>query len=180
MTFEHMDLSVQEGWGKNWGVYCLPQQRSIPLRCIMRGMGTAATHEDLNRKLDVKGSSNRSFGMVFAVFFALVAVLPLRRRHPVRWWALALSACFLVVALMRPSWLTPLNRLWTKLGLLLGRIVSPIVTALLFFLVVTPTGMILRLRRKDPLRLSFDAAASSYWIERQPPGPLPETMANQF
>ena len=137
-------------------------------------------HEDFRRKQEGQGCSDRGFGIVFAAFFALVAVLPLRAHHPVRWWALALAGVFLGVALLKSAWLGPLNRLWTKLGILLGRIVSPVVTGLVFFLVVTPIGLLFRILKKDPLRLAWNGAASSYWIDRQPPGPAPETMRNQF
>ena len=137
-------------------------------------------HEDFRRKQEGQGGSDRGFGIVFAAFFALVALLPLRAHHPVRWWALALAGVFLGVALLKSAWLGPLNRLWTKLGILLGRIVSPVVTGLVFFLVVTPIGLLFRILKKDPLRLAWNGAASSYWIDRQPPGPAPETMRNQF
>jgi hypothetical protein len=138
------------------------------------------THEELTRKHAVRGSSDRAFGLVFAVFFALVALAPLRKQHPLRPWALALSVLFLVVAILRPAWLHPLNQAWIKLGLLLGRIVNPIVMGLLFFIVVAPTALIFRLFGKDPLRLSLDARVASYWIDRRPPGPSPATMSNQF
>jgi Saxitoxin biosynthesis operon protein SxtJ len=139
-----------------------------------------STHEDFSRHAEAKGSSDRAFGFVFAIFFSLVGLAPLRTHHSVRWWALTLALLFLAVALLRPVWLNPFNRLWTKLGLLLGRVVSPIVMGLLFFLVVTPTAFLFRLLGKDPLRLAPEPDASTYWIERRPPGPPPETMANQF
>ena len=136
-----------------------------------------STHEDYKRQLTVKSSSNRAFGIVFAIFLALVGLGPLRSRHAIRWWALALGSLVLAIALLRPAWLTPFNRAWTKLGSLLSRVVSPVVMALLFFLVVTPCGILIRLLGKDPMRL---APAKSYWIERRPPGPAPDTMAHQF
>ena len=142
-------------------------------------MSEVLLHEDFRRKQEGQGGSDRGFGIVFAIFFALVGLLPLRAHRPVRWWALALAGIFLLVALLQPVWLRPLNRRWTKLGLLLGRLVSPLVTGLLFFLVVTPIGLLFRLLKKDPLRLASSREAS-YWIERQPPGPAPETMRNQF
>ena len=143
-------------------------------------MGRVSLHEDLDRKQEGQGSSDRAFGIVFCLFFALVGLSPLRAHHPVRSWALALSAIFLVIALVQPVWLAPLNRVWTKLGLLLGRVVSPVITALLFYLLITPLAILFRLLKKDPLHLRSDSAARSYWIERHPPGPPPETMANQF
>ena len=137
-------------------------------------------HEDFARKQESRGSSDRAFGIVFAAFFALVALSPLRAHHPIRWWALPVAGLFLLVGLLKPVWLRPLNKYWTKLGLLMGRIVSPVITAVLFFGVVTPTAIVFRLFGKDPLRLSHDAEARTYWIERRPPGPAPETMTNQF
>jgi hypothetical protein len=138
------------------------------------------THEELSRKHAVRGSSDRSFGVVFSVFFAFVGLAPMWKHHPRRPWALGLAGVFLVVAILRPVWLHPLNQGWIKLGLLLGRVVNPVVMGLLFFIVVTPTALIFRLLHKDPLRLSLNPTDRSYWIERHPPGPSQETMANQF
>jgi len=139
-----------------------------------------AAHEDLSRKHVARGPSNRNFGFVFSAFFLLLGLAPLRKHQPVRWWALGIAGAFLVATLLVPGLLAPLNRLWMKLGHLLGRITTPIVTGLLFYLVFTPAGFLARLLGKDPLRLRFDAKASSYWQERRPPGPPPEDMANQF
>lgn len=138
-------------------------------------------HDDFTRAPEVKGSSDRSFGLVMAVFFAVVAVLPALHRptHPIRWWAAGLAVAFLVLALLRSDALHPLNRLWQKLGLLLSKIVSPMVLALLFYAIMTPVGLLMRAFGKDPLRLHRREAAS-YWIVREPPGPAPETMKNQF
>lgn len=127
-----------------------------------------------------QGSSNRSFGLVFTVVFALVAGWPLLHDAPPRLWAAAVAAAFLVIALAAPSLLTPLNRLWTQFGLLLHRIMSPLVMSILFFIGVTPIALLMRLTGKDPLNLRFDPTAKSYWIERDPPGPAPETMKHQF
>jgi hypothetical protein len=143
-------------------------------------MSEISLHEDFRRKQEGQGGSDRGFGIVFAIFFTLVGLLPLRQHHPLRWWALALAGVFLVVALLQPGWLRPLNRVWTTLGLLLGRVVSPVVTGLLFFLVVTPIGLLFRLLKKDPLRLASSSGTETYWIERKPPGPVPDTMRNQF
>jgi Saxitoxin biosynthesis operon protein SxtJ len=139
-----------------------------------------AAHEDLSRKHLARGPSNRSFGFVFSAFFVLVSLSPLRRHQPIRLWALAIAVAFLAVGILVPVVLAPLNRLWMQLGRLLGRVTTPIVTGLLFYLVFTPAGFLARLLGKDPLRLRFDATASSYWQERHPPGPAPEEMANQF
>jgi hypothetical protein len=128
----------------------------------------------------VKPSSNRTFGIVFAVFFALVAVLPALRGHAVRRWALPFSALFLLAALAAPKLLGPLNRAWTALGALLHAIVNPLILGVLFYLVFTPFGWVLRRMGKDFLRLRPAAGAQSYWIARQPPGPEPESMSRQF
>jgi hypothetical protein len=95
-------------------------------------------------------------------------------------WALILSAILLAVSLLHPSLLRLPNRLWTQLGLLLGRIFNPLVMGVLFYGVVTPIAMIRRWSRNDSLKLGFDPQARSYWQERKPPGPAPETMARQF
>lgn len=137
-------------------------------------------HEDLTREQVVEGSSDRSFGVVFAVVFLLIAAWPLLYREGPRWWSLAISAMFAVVATARPSLLSGLNRQWMKLGLLLGKIVSPLALGLLFFGIITPIGFLLRLTGKDPLRLKYDRGADSYWIRREPPGPPPDSMTNQF
>jgi len=143
-------------------------------------MRRMSLHEDLQRVQVAPGSSDRSFGIVFCLFFLLLGLAPLRAHHPVRWWALALAAVFLIVALVRPVWLAPLNRVWTRIGVLMGRVVSPVITAFLFYIVVTPMALLFRLLKKDPLRLRADPGAPTYWIVRQPPGPPPESMPNQF
>ena len=137
-------------------------------------------HEDLTREQDVEGSSDRAFGVVFAVVFLLIAGWPLFFGGTLRWWAMAASALFALTAMLKPALLAGLNRRWMKLGILLGKIVSPIALGLLFYGVVTPIGLMMRLTGKDPLRLKFDRGADSYWIRREPPGPPPASMTNQF
>jgi hypothetical protein len=139
-------------------------------------------HEDFTRKETVQGSSDRFFGFAMAAFFGLVALFPLLHGtlSSVRWWALVVAAAFLALALLWTTPLHPLNRLWLKLGLLLSKIVSPIVMMVLFYATVTPIGILMRLAGKDPLRLRRDAAAASYWIPREPPGPAPDSMKQQF
>ncbi len=137
-------------------------------------------HEDFAREAKVEGSSDRSFGFVFAVVFALIGLWPLMGGGQVRIWGLGIAAAFALVALARPGLLAPLNRLWTRFGLLLHKVVSPLIMGMLFYLTVTPIGLLMRAMGKDPLRLRPDPDAASYWIERDPPGPPPETMKNQF
>lgn len=139
-----------------------------------------SAHEDLSRRHEVTGGSDRSFGLVFAAFFSIVAVLPLLRHRQLRLWALAVGAIVLFVALALPSLLHFPNRLWTRLGLLLGKIVNPIVMGILFYGVVTPFAWIRRRSGSDPMRLRFDPQAESYWQARTPPGPTPDSMARQF
>lgn len=100
--------------------------------------------------------------------------------HALRLWALILAGVFLLLSLLLPASLAPLNRLWTKFGMLLHHIVSPLALGILFFLVVTPIALIMRIFGKDPLRLRLDRSASSYWIERTPPGPAADSLKNQF
>lgn len=139
-----------------------------------------STHESFRRDEPVKGSSDRSFGIVFAVVFVAIACWPLLHGGALRTWALIVAVGFALAAFLRPSILAPLNRRWTRFGLLLHRIVNPLVMAILFFGVITPAALVMRLLGKDPLRRRLDAKAESYWIERQPPGPAADTMRNQF
>lgn len=138
------------------------------------------SHEDLTREDEIEGSSDRSFGIVFAVVFLIIALFPLLHAGAVRWWSVGVSAAFAVVAFTVPSILALPNRLWMKFGLLLAKIVSPIALGILFFLVFTPIGLLMRLAGKDPMRLKADPNAKSYWIDREPPGPPPQSMTNQF
>ena len=140
---------------------------------------TQATHETFVREEGSAPGSDRTFGLVMAGALALVALLN-GWHHGRMWpWEAALAALFLLAALFRPALLHPLNRLWMKLGLLLHKIVNPIVMGLLFYGTIWPTGAIMRMRGRDLLRLRREPASESYWIAR-PPGPLPETMRDQF
>jgi len=138
------------------------------------------SHENWSRDETVQSSSNRTFGFVFTAFFAVVALLPLLRGNELRGWAAILSGLFLVLALAAPKALRPLNRAWTRLGVLLNHVTSPIFLGIIFYLVFTPFGLVLRLMGKDFLRLKPAPDTSSYWIVRNPPGPDPKSMVNQF
>jgi predicted membrane metal-binding protein len=138
------------------------------------------THERLADDGVVKRSSDRSFGIVFAVVFAVIGLLPFLFGGAVRWWSFAVAIGFVTVAAIRPELLAPLNRLWFKFGLLLNRIVSPLVMGLLFYLIITPFALFMRLTGKDLLHLRRDPEAASYWIQREPPGPAPDTIKNQY
>ena len=137
-------------------------------------------HEDLSRDQTVEGSSDRSFGLVFTVVFLVIAAWPLWYGAAPRWWAGAIATVFAIIAVVKPTLLAGLNRLWIKFGILLGKVVSPIALGILFYGVLVPIGVLMRLTGKDPLRLKHDATAPSYWIERKPPGPPPDSMTNQF
>ena len=126
---------------------------------------------------DVKIGSERSFGLVFFCFFSIIATLPLLSGETPRAWAAAVSLVFLALAFVLPNTLKPLNKLWFKIGLLLGKIVSPVVMLLLFFLTVLPTGIIMRLFGKDLLNKKIDRSAPSYWVKRDDPS---GSMRNQF
>jgi hypothetical protein len=124
--------------------------------------------------------SNRSFGTLFTVVFALLAGLAWWKGSAAFGWLAAAAAIFALVTLIRPDWLAPLNRAWMGLAYFLNKVVSPIVLGILYYGMVTPFGFVMRLMGKDPMRRKFDAAAGSYWIERQPPGPPPDSLRDQF
>ena len=125
---------------------------------------------------DIKISSNRSFGIVFFVVFFLIALYPLINNEDIRIWSLIISLIFLILGLINSRILNPLNKLWFKFGIFLGKIVSPIIMGIIFFLVVTPIGFIMRILGKDVLNLKFNAN-KSYWIEKTGPK---SKMKNQF
>ena len=125
---------------------------------------------------DAKISSNRSFGIVFFVVFLLIALYPLIGKGEVRLWSLVISLIFLILGILKSKTLTPLNQLWFKFGIILGKIISPLVMGIIFFLVVTPVGIFMRLLRKDLLNLKFNKK-NSYWIEKTGPK---SKMKNQF
>ena len=125
---------------------------------------------------DVKISSNRSFGIVFFVVFLIIALLPLINEGNLRIWSLTISLIFLILGLINSKILSPLNKIWFKFGLLLGKIISPIVMSIVFFLVVTPIGILMKILKKDLLNLKINNN-KSYWIEKNEPK---SKMKNQF
>jgi hypothetical protein len=139
-----------------------------------------ALHENLSRQETVRPSSNRTFGIVFAIFLAVVAFGPLVHGRRVHVWAALLAGLFCLAALAAPKLLAPLNRVWTALGTVLHHVANPIILGILFYLVFTPFGWLLRWMGKDFLRLKKAPDDASYWILRQPPGPDPESMSRQF
>jgi hypothetical protein len=137
-------------------------------------------HEDLAREEIVKGPGNRKFGLTFAGLFALFAAIGFYREWRLVWLFVALAPVSLVLALKFPDVLEGPNRAWLKLGLLLNRIVSPVIMLMLFFLVVAPLGFILKLFNKDLLGLRREPAATSYWLPRTDARPASESMRQQF
>lgn len=139
-----------------------------------------ATHEDFKRAHRVEGPPPRAFGVLFAVIFGVVAVWPVFSGALPRWWALALAVILALISWRRPALLAPLNALWLGLGKLMHAVVSPVILGLVFFGVITPFGWVMRLFRKDSLRLRREPEAASYWIDREPPGPAGDTLYDQF
>ena len=144
---------------------------------------SADLHEDFDRGDEIKGSSDRGFGLTVGGILAAIGLF--------RWWKvdefntvtiilLLMAVPLVLLGLLAPRALAPLNRAWTRLGLLLAKVTNPIFMGLIFFLTVTPIALLMRLIGKDPLKLKLDRDAESYWIERTPPGPSPESMRRQF
>ena len=125
---------------------------------------------------DIKISSNRSFGIVFFVVFLLITIYPLTHGGDIRIWSAIISVVFLVLGLLNSSILSPLNKIWFKFGIFLGKIISPLIMGIIFFLVVTPIGLIMRIFGKDVLNLKYNKN-QSYWIEKNGPK---SKMKNQF
>jgi hypothetical protein len=143
-------------------------------------MAVLSEHHEYRSHQEIKTSSDRSFGLVFGGAFALLGGLNWYKGGT--WWPayLSISASCTFLAAFFPAVLAPTNRIWTKLGLLLAKIVNPIVMGIVFFVLFTPIAVFLRARGKDLLNLKFDRDAPSYWIDRDPPGPAPESMKEQF
>tara|TARA_B100001750_G_scaffold71149_1_gene56787 strand:+ start:460 stop:846 length:387 start_codon:yes stop_codon:yes gene_type:complete len=125
---------------------------------------------------NIKLPSNRNFGVVFFIVFLIIALWPLLKQNEIRIWASILSFIFFVLGLINSKLLTPLNKLWFKFGILLGNIIAPIIMGIVFFLVVTPTGLIMRFFRKDILKLKKNTS-DSYWINKDDTN---SSMKNQF
>ena len=124
----------------------------------------------------IKIGSNRSFGIVFSAVFLLIALYPIINDENLRYWALLISIIFAILGLANSNLLSPLNRIWFKFGLFLGKIISPLVMGVIFFFVVTPIGLLMRLLGKDILNLKYNND-KSYWIEKNGPK---SKMKNQF
>ena len=125
---------------------------------------------------DLESSSNKSFGLVFFIVFLIIAIYPIFKNGDIRIWSLIISFIFLSLGLINSKILTPLNKIWFKLGLLLGKIVSPLIMLFIFFFVVTPIGLLMKILKKDLLNLKFNNE-KSYWIEKNN---IKSKMKNQF
>ena len=125
---------------------------------------------------DIKIGSNRSFGIVFFIVFLLIAIYPLINQGEIRVWSVLISLLFLILGIINSKILTPLNKVWFKFGIFLGKIISPIIMGIIFFFVVTPIAFLMRILKKDLLNLKYNKN-SSYWIEKTDPK---STMKNQF
>jgi hypothetical protein len=143
-------------------------------------IGSAATHEDFARGAEIKLSSDRTFGLVWTAFLILYGLAPLRHARAIRPWPLAIACGLLFVSVFCSSLLHRPNLLWAKVGLLLNRIVNPIVMGLMFYGCFVPVALVHRIRKKDPLRLARDRDADTYWIDRERPGSDSSSMTHQY
>ena len=128
------------------------------------------------KKNNIKIGTNKSFGIVFFLFFLIVSLFPLFKNENIRVWSLIIAIIFLILGLLNSKFLTPLNKIWFKFGILLGNFVSPIVMSIVFFAIVTPTSLIMKALGKDLLNLKKDNK-KTYWIERSK---IKSKMKNQF
>lgn len=143
--------------------------------------GPGDLHERISDDSAVAAGSDRVFGIAFTLMFSVIGLLPLAFGHTPRWWALGVAAALLAVAAVWPALLRPVHKVWFRVARLLSRfIIAPVVMAVLFYGVVTPTGLIMRMLGKDSLHRRYQGGVRSYWIHREPAGPAPETMRNQF
>lgn len=140
----------------------------------------AASHERLSAEEDVRVGSNRSFGITFAIVFAIIGLFPLLHGGGIRIWALACSVVFAGLAFIWPKVLAPLNRVWFRFGMLLHKVVNPMILGLMFFVIITPLALIIRLFGGKLISLNFDNSLPSYWVRRSPPGPEAQSIRNQF
>ena len=128
-------------------------------------------------KSNIKISSNRNFGLVFFFIFLVVSIWPLTHNESPRIWSAIISLAFLILVLTRSKLLTPLNRLWAKFGIILGSIIAPIVMGVVFFLVITPIGLVMKIIGKDLLSIKYDKKKETYWVKRDKPT---SAMKQQF
>ena len=125
--------------------------------------------------MNIKKKNNITFGILFFIFFLIIGLYPLISSGTIRIWSITVSLVFLIITIIKPNLFTSLNKLWIKFGILLGKIISPIVMGLIFFFVVTPTGILMKILKKDVMGLK--RGASSYWITREDKA---QSMKKQF
>ena len=125
-------------------------------------------------------SSDRSFAWIFAAVFCFIGIMPAFQSHAIHWWAVAIAVLLMLIAIIAPHVLHPFNVLWFHFGRLLHRIITPFILAVVYFMVITPIAIILRIMRKDVLCRKLDPVAKSYWIYREPSGPKPDSIRKQF
>ena len=138
------------------------------------------THENTSRTHIAKKGSDRAFGMLFFLVFLIICIWPTLSSNQPHVWALITAVIFLLLSMLKPTFLAPLNQKWFKLGILLNRITAPLAMALVFYFAITPTAILMKVFGQKPLGLRFDKTMTSYWIYRDQPGPEPKTMKNQF
>lgn len=147
----------------------------------MDALKKISSHENLRDHGPKKTATDKSFGLVFATVFALIAAF---QTYAGRLdWAVGLAGAavlMLILAFMKPALLAPLNKIWSKFGLLLHKVTNPLIMGMIYFVVCTPMGVVMRIFGYDPLRTKMDPEAETYWIKRDPPGPTPDTMKHQF
>jgi hypothetical protein len=143
-------------------------------------MTAGSLHEDLRREDETEGPSDRKFGLTLGTLFAIIAVVKIVERSPWAFVWVVLAVALIGPGLLRPSLLSGPNRIWLKFGILLHRIASPVIMAVLFYGTIVPVGMLMQVLGKDPLRLKLDRTASSYWLSRSDERPHSESMRQQF
>lgn len=136
---------------------------------------------EISAHTEVEMGSERSFGLVFAVVFVIIALWPLVfHGGNLRLWALGLAAVFAILAFAAPAVLKPLNLLWFKFGMLISKVMIPVTMGLIFFVTVTPIGLLRRIKTRDPLNQQLDPQAESYWVRRDTADSQPTSMRKQF
>lgn len=147
---------------------------------VFRRMNMNGHHEDLTRHEEVRLGSERSFGVAFAAVFSIVGLWPMIGGGGPSWLWLGAAGAAAFIGAAIPHWLAVPSRLWHRVGLILAKVVSPVALAIVYFGTVVPTGLLIRIAGKDPLRLRRDPSAHSYWIKRETPGPHPNRFDDQF
>lgn len=130
--------------------------------------------------MSIKLPSNRAFGWMFTIVFALIGLHSLSGGGAMVAWMFGFAGLSAAVTVTRPQWLAPLNRAWMTFGALLHRVVSPVVLGVIFYGVFTPFGFVMRMTGRDIMRRRLKPAAPTYWVERDPPGPAADSFRDQF